>query len=56
MLIELTPKGRDLRASAEQVPAMLSSWLAIGEEGVAELRDRVRGLVDVFRPRLSNAG
>lgn len=51
VLIALTPAGRDLRDAAEKVPAMLSAGLAIGEEEVGELRDRVRALVDALEHR-----
>ncbi len=49
VLIALTPAGRDLRAAAEKVPAILSAGLAIGEEDVADLRGRVRALVDALQ-------
>ncbi|EPR10987.1 hypothetical protein M527_04550 [Sphingobium indicum IP26] len=51
VLTALTPAGRDLRAAAEQVPARLGAGLALGEEDVMELRDRVRALVDTLQHR-----
>lgn len=45
VIISLSQKGRDLRAEAEQVPAMLSEGLDLDESAAEDLRDRVRDLV-----------
>lgn len=49
VLIDLTAKGRGLRADAEKVPVMLSTGLAMDADAIAELRSRVRELVEVLR-------
>jgi DNA-binding MarR family transcriptional regulator len=43
--IGLTHKGRNLRAEAKKVPAMLATGFAIDKEQIVDLRDRVRALV-----------
>lgn len=49
VLIELTAKGRNLRADAGKVPATLSANLAIDEESIVNLREQVRALIAVLQ-------
>jgi DNA-binding MarR family transcriptional regulator len=49
VLIDLTPRGRNLRAAASKVPATLAAGLKIGPEDVVELRSRVQALVGALR-------
>lgn len=51
--IELTSTGRELRQAAEKVPVTLADGLAINEEDVRELRDRVRALVAALQGPVS---
>lgn len=51
--IELTSTGRELRQAAEKVPVTLAEGLAINEEDVRELRDRVRALVAALQGPVS---
>lgn len=51
--IELTSAGRELRQAAEKVPVTLAEGLAINEEDVRELRDRVRALVAALQGPVS---
>lgn len=52
VLIALTAKGRALRTEAEKVPQMLAEGLAISDEDVQQLRDRVRALVAILQHRI----
>ncbi|WP_317153631.1 MarR family winged helix-turn-helix transcriptional regulator [Sphingopyxis indica] len=45
VLIDLTPRGRALRADARDVPATLAAGLDMRPEDVGELRSRVQALV-----------
>lgn len=45
VLIDITAKGRALRADAERVPARLAEGLGISDTSVELLRDQVRALV-----------
>lgn len=56
VLIELTPKGRHLRAAAEKVPATLAAGLAIEEKDIVDLRNRVRALIAALRGQSRSAG
>lgn len=45
VLIDMTPKGRDLKSAAARMPEMLGAGLDIDAESITELRGRVRALV-----------
>ncbi|WP_367379437.1 MarR family winged helix-turn-helix transcriptional regulator [Sphingobium sp. SA916] len=53
--IELTAAGLELRTEAERIPATLAAGLAIREEDVVELRDRVRALVATLQGAIAEA-
>ncbi|EXS70001.1 MarR family winged helix-turn-helix transcriptional regulator [Sphingobium sp. Ant17] len=49
VLIDMTPKGRDLKSAAARVPEMLGAGLDIDAESIIELRGRVRALVAALK-------